>query len=146
MSGTSIDKNIYSNLIEGLKIQNIYLNDLKLDNVNREIKGNSLSVKLDCEFDKNRNIKGEILEVFPSFSVQVFSSEDISQAAFHIDTQFYIKYEIKNLANFEEMYIDTFINQNIPLNIWPYIRELISSLSTRIGFPALVIEPFTIKR
>ncbi|MBV4439314.1 protein-export chaperone SecB [Clostridium tyrobutyricum] len=148
MSSTSIDKKIYSNLIDGLKIQNIYLNDLKLTNVNREIKGNSLSVKLDCKLDKIRNIKEKdgILEVFPNFSIQAFSDEDVLQVAFNIDIQFYIRYNIKNLADFEKIYIDTFINQNIPLNIWPYLREIISSLSTRIGFPALVIDPFTIKR
>ncbi|NLJ80285.1 MAG: protein-export chaperone SecB [Firmicutes bacterium] len=39
-----------------------------------------------------------------------------------------------------------FLQNNPPLNSWPYAGEIISSLTTRMGFPPLVIEPYKVIR
>lgn len=40
--------------------------------------------------------------------------------------------------------LDMFIQRNVPVNVWPYAREFISSMTVRMGFPAVVIGTFKI--
>lgn len=35
--------------------------------------------------------------------------------------------------------LDMFIQRNVPVNVWPYAREFISSMTVRMGFPVVVI-------
>ena len=48
------------------------------------------------------------------------------------------------LDKFDEAYIKFFAQRNVTVNIWPYARELISSLTTRMGYPTLIIEPLKV--
>lgn len=40
--------------------------------------------------------------------------------------------------------IQSFCRLNVPLNAWPYARELISSTTVRMGYPALVIGTYKV--
>ena len=37
-----------------------------------------------------------------------------------------------------------FLSRNVPVNVWPYARELISTMATRLGYPALLIPPYVV--
>lgn len=37
-----------------------------------------------------------------------------------------------------------FIRRNVPMNVWPYAREFISSMTVRMGLPALVIATYKV--
>lgn len=51
-------------------------------------------------------------------------------------------YEFDSIEDYEDEYILKFIELNVPVNIWPYAREIISSITTRVGYPALILPPY----
>lgn len=143
----SIDKNVYAELIESIKIKNICLNKLELGNVNHDINSKELYVNVDFNNDKY-NIKESGLQIYPNFCVTVISDDEDkskSEKAFELKIEFLIEYLLDDVSKYDREYINVFLTRNVPVNIWPYAREIISSLTTRMGFPALLIEPYTIK-
>ena len=139
----SFDTNIYNNFIKGVNIQLITLksvninNDIALQNIN------NLSVELKYDndiFEKNENS----IEVFPHFIVNITPNNQDANELLKIEFTFSISYSISDLSNYGQEYIDYFLSRNVPINIWPYARELISSFTIRMGYPALIIEPFRI--
>ena len=41
---------------------------------------------------------------------------------------------------------DYFVNINGPILLWPYMRELVSSITVRAGFPPLLLETLDVQR
>lgn len=56
---------------------------------------------------------------------------------------FKVEDKIDFLLDLEEE-IKVFVDNNVPVNAWPYARETISSITTRMGLPSLVIPPYKI--
>ena len=42
--------------------------------------------------------------------------------------------------------LDAFQHRNVALNVWPYAREFVSSMTVRMGFPALVLSTLKVIR
>lgn len=142
MSELKLDPKIYNDFIGEIEIKNIKLNSLRIDDVNDELAENSnlsLSLKFDNkQFSKN----GDILNIYSKFFVGVKNEEDGTiKNGFNIEFTYKLEYYIENIDRFSDEYIRLFAIKNVPVNVWPYARELISSLTTRIGYPTLIIEP-----
>ncbi len=60
---------------------------------------------------------------------------------FSIKFDYCIAYSVESLSTFSNEYIEFFIYKNVPINIWPYARELVSSITTRMGFSPLILKP-----
>ncbi|PIH05229.1 protein-export chaperone SecB [Clostridium combesii] len=133
------DKDKYKKLIKDVKIMNILLKELKIDDVKLPNKDNEdvqVELTYKCE---NFNSVNDIIEFYPLFNISVLKNKDV-----FVNIEFTLRaiYEIEDLKSYDQVYIAEFIDRNIPVNVWPYAREIISSLTTRIGYPALVIDPF----
>ena len=61
-----------------------------------------------------------------------------------VDATFMLIYHIDSATDFDDEIKDIFLTNNPPLNIWPYAREAISSMTTRMGLPPLIIEPYKV--
>lgn len=135
-----IDNKKYSNFIKNLEIVDIRLNEVNTKCLKyvEEVE-NSLDVELiyECE-DVEVKVIDEI-NIYPEFNLKLKSKEEICLI---LKVKFNIKYRIKDLELFSEEYIQNFINKNVPINIWPYAREIISSITSRMGYPALIISPY----
>lgn len=150
----------YRQLIESIELNKIELLSLNCSQ-NKDFpaeKRNSLDIAL-----KNNIVKFELdgieLQVEAEFGVIAFNSvkeenettkmEDIKNEdiLFKIDFSLLLSYvlDMENTENllieFDEE-IDAFVNKNVPINAWPYVRETISSMTTRMGYPALVIPTY----
>jgi len=54
-----------------------------------------------------------------------------------------IEYQLIKPSEFSEDAMSHFLNLNVPHHVWPYWREFIQSMSSRIGIPEIII-PFMI--
>ena len=137
MDDKKFSKEKYNNFIKDIHITSINVKSLFIDDVKLP-EDEELSVELiySCdEFEKINNL----IEFYPMFQVTI---KDKMKGLVNINFKFSVSYSVLNLSEYENQYIEKFQEKNLPVNVWPYARELVSSLTTRIGYPALIIEPF----
>lgn len=141
MSELKLDPQIYNSFIKEIEIKNITLNSLNISDVNEEINDNpqlNLSLKFNNKFKREK----DTLNIYSTFFVSVDDKkDDIVKKGFNMEFTYKLEYKIENMDRFDDEYIHLFTTKNVPVNVWPYARELISSLTTRIGYPTLIIEP-----
>lgn len=134
-----LDPQVYNEIVNNVGIHSINLMELTIKNTNYKIANTNLSVNLTFT-NENYNIDAGVLQVHPQFIVKVVDSNNT--IAFLINFTYFIEYNFNKHENIEKEYIKAFVARNVPINIWPYARELVSSLTTRMGFSALVIDPY----
>jgi preprotein translocase subunit SecB len=130
-------KDIYRELINSIEIKKINLLELNMkrfwDQPNER-----LDVQVHPSFDLisfNRNT----IETQAKISIKTILEES-EEVFFSIDAVYQVIYEIEEeIENVNEEIIELFVNQNLPINIWPYIRELVSTNTTKMGLPPLVL-------
>lgn len=133
-------KEIYRKLIESIDIKKIYLLELMLKRTNNE-PTEGLNVKVNPSFEL-LSFQDRVIETQAKISVKAISKET-NNVFFSIDATFQVNYELrKEIDGVDEEIVDIFVNQNLPINIWPYMRELVSSHTTKMGLPPLVLGVF----
>lgn len=140
-----LDPQIYKCLVQNLReIKAINLKSLTISNVNHNLEGN-LAVDLSYNYS-DHIIKDDSFSVCTKFFIKAYCKEEQNNIAFQIEFELSIIYLIKDIKEFDRKYIDLYKKINMPLHVWPYARELVSSLTTRMGFAPLVIEPIVVSR
>ena len=135
----NLDKKKYKEMVEHVEIINVFLKNMELQDVKFPKNDKSkYDVRLDykcIDFKKNSSI----IEFYPKFILNIVHEEEIMLT---LEFELRAIYKIDNIEEYEDEYILKFIDINIPINVWPYAREIISSITTRIGYPTLVISPY----
>lgn len=126
-------------MVEDVEIVTIVLKSMELNNVTfPKDKDGKYDVKMDYMCEEFKKIS-EIVEFYPKFNLRIeYQDESLVELKFELRAV----YKFESIEEYEDKYILKFIERNIPVNIWPYAREIISSITTRIGYPALVISPY----
>lgn len=104
-------------------------------------------------FDIDRTVRVEanreknMIVVFPSFELKGYS--DIEKAKHNkpflkIRAMFALVYEAKDLSELSDKAFDSFGHANGVYNAWPYWREFVQNVTTRMGLPSLTIPVFRI--
>lgn len=141
----NIDKQKYSYMIKDVLIKDVLIKSMELDEVKFPQTNNpdfEVNLNYSCDefsyYDLN-NSNNNIIEFYPNFIIIINSNNEKT-----VNLKFTLRaiYEIKDLKEYEEEYLIKFMEKNLPINIWPYAREIISSITTRIGYPSLMIEPY----
>src|SRR5699024_6082241 len=145
----------YETLIKAIELVNIELQNLTCDKNNDlpSEKRSNLQVGL------NNKIVEQLYEDLEfiahiHFDVTVFHSAEEIEAhdekindddvLFNIEFILESTYKINipemnhTLEDYEDELV-SFSERNVPINTWPYAREIISSITTRMGFPPLFI-------
>lgn len=135
-----LDKVKYNKMVENIEIINILLksinlNDVKLPNINEE----KYDVKLNYKCESFEKFNNNIVEFYPKFILDIDYKE---KNMLSLEFELRVIYKLDDIDKYEDEYILKFIEINLPINIWPYAREIISSMTTRIGYPVLVISPY----
>jgi preprotein translocase subunit SecB len=134
-----IDKTKYNSMIKDIKITNIFLKKMNLENVEFP-KEDKTAYSVELNYGCNDFMLSQSsIEFYPEFHINV-ESENNNMVSLSFTMR--AIYELEGIEKYEDEYIKEFINRNLPLNIWPYAREIISSITTRIGYPTLVIDPY----
>lgn len=148
----------YNHLIELINFKSIGLDSLKCERNSDLIK----EAKKNPRVSLTHKVKAMEVEV-ASFSAKVgfklnayipmdYGDLEVSgipteNTLFAIDFQMELDYivDIDDVNNTLEEYkdeLEKFVENNAMINAWPYARETISSLTTRMGFPSLTIPTY----
>lgn len=138
----------YTEIIDGIEILEICLNDLKFKKHNfpdpekyPDVKATFTAAKSKYKQDNGH------LEVFQDieFLLEEFTGDrEKSRKVFELKAGFNLLYSLKNAIN-EDLF-EVFKKHNIPVNLHPYARELIQSSLTRVGLPPFTLPVLKIKR
>lgn len=164
-----IEKNSYNEFIKSVEIKAINLTHLTCGK-SPNAKNNTLNPEKDLRYEVEVGMNFEIKEQKPNFLVALASilvevknpakntklkpkkekvdlekREETKEAEFTISFKYEILYYHNNITIDDEI-IKTFVNVNVPINIWPYARELVSSITTRMGYSPLILGAYKIVR
>lgn len=148
----------YEQLIRSIELHKIELQSLECRQ-NRDFtaeKRNNIDIGIKTNVIETK-YKGFELGVQTEFEVIAFNNHtdeqrDIDEVnegdtLFKIKFILYLGYELDLktvedvLTEYEEE-IEQFVEKNVPINAWPYVRETVSSITTRMGLPPLIIPTF----
>lgn len=99
------------------------------------------TVRVEIDRDKN------VILVFPKFELKAYSEEDkIKQDKpfLKIEAIFMLIYQAKDLSGLNEEAFESFGQANGVYNAWPYWREYVQNITSRMGLPSLTIPVFRI--
>ncbi len=122
-----------------------------------EIRLTKMEVKLDESVLTNSSVESTRPQFSPSFSVKVDGVYVIASARAKVSVDvvgrdnddivplismklaFRLRYRIADSEFVNPGVLRLFKERNVPVNAWPYMREIVSNTTVRMGFPALVI-------
>ena len=141
----NLDKDTYNKFVKNVNIQLVNLSNLNINKLN-DNPDSTEKLFVDLKFENDKfSTSADVFNVNPQFNIQVSYNKDNNKCIlFNLQFEYQLTYIVKDLEEFDKSYLELFIKRNVPVNIWPYARELISSLTTRMGYPALVIEPLKV--
>lgn len=138
----------YAELINGIEILEICLNDLKFKKYHFPDPDNFPDVRATFTASKSKfNQDNSHLEVFQDFEflLEEFTEDrEKSKKIFELKAKFQLIYSLE--AAIDEELFALFKNRNIPVNLHPYARELIHSSLARVGLPLFTLPVLKIKR
>jgi hypothetical protein len=146
----NLDMEMAARVAQRNVLQEIYLVDAKISRAPLTVSPETLSLEHKCsteilEFDKEK----EIWFIRCNFRVAAFSGEPLDKLIMKIEASFCTSYVTKSLPDphipddVDVDYLLTYLEYHLTINpisdTWPYWREFVQSMSTRMGFPALTV-------
>ncbi|MDI3312679.1 MAG: protein-export chaperone SecB [Thermoanaerobacterium sp.] len=131
----------YKEFIKNVELLSIYLSEL-------DCKRSNDNTKFQKGININFNYSFEVEEIeekgFNSKAIFKIIGITENVNVLEIYAEFRALYGLKAALEIDKELIEKFVKVNLPLNIWPYARELISSMTIRMGLPPLILNTYKI--
>lgn len=90
--------------------------------------------------------KGKTILVFQKFFfvIEQYADEDNAHKIFELKGEYSVHYTCEK--KYDDEICRMFVERNIPVNLYPYIRELVQSTMARVGLPSFSLPALKIKR
>jgi len=145
----NLDMEMAALVAQKVVLKEIYLVDAKISREPLIVSSETLSLKHKCsteilDFDKEKKTRF----ILCNFRVAAFSGEAPDKLVMKIEASFCTSYVMKSLPDlaipdddgrFLADFMEYYLTINPISNAWPYWREFVQSMSTRMGFPALTV-------
>ncbi|WP_339171844.1 protein-export chaperone SecB [Anoxybacillus sp. FSL W8-1294] len=135
---------IYERLIQAVDLDNLYLHSIN----SKRYYPDPFQGNVDVDIQTGQRLeyyKDDFFAALAMFYINAHEENNPDNKVFDIEFSYILEYRLQKSndnhlegENLEEA-IKLFVQRNVPINIWPYARELISQLTTRMGFPQLLI-------
>ena len=100
------------------------------------------------EFDKETNInisdrisyklEDDILNIYFKFNFKAISKEK-EKPALQMKANYILKYSVKGDCEITDEFFEIFKNTSVRFIIWPYFREFVYSMISRMNLPPLTL-------
>jgi hypothetical protein len=144
----NLDVEIATWVAQRIVLKGIYLVDAKISRDPLIVNPESLTLEHKCSTEILANDKEkEIQLILCNFQVAAFNGEESSKLVMKIEASFCTSYvsnpdvHISDGLDVDSIiaHLEYMIRINPISNAWPYWREFVQSMSTRMGFPALTV-------
>jgi hypothetical protein len=129
----SVDE--YQNILHNIHLETIVLSDL---NVKRYDEYFGKEFGLDIRSKHRYATDGEKIVFYSDYKLSA-KSQDKEKPAIKINPEFKIEYSKQSSFVIDPEFYDIFPDASLHIIVWPYVRELIQNIVTRMGLPPLTL-------
>lgn len=138
---------VYEKLVSVIEIDNIYVKKLTMESIipfhdiDDIIESDKkLSIDIDNIFSLEKKLSNYKFQANGKINVSAKAEENL---IFIINMELIAEYDISKYdGDISDEVYNLFVKNNVPINIWPYAREIVQSSTTRMGYPSLIIKPY----
>lgn len=131
----------YGEFIKGIEIENISLVDCSAKRIKIPEPESILKysvIPLDSTYDS----KSSGFSVIAGYEIQLMCKSPESQEEVFANISVSLECSYISEISINQALFQVFKDVNVPLNIWPYAREIVHSLSNRMGLATLILPAF----
>lgn len=143
----TIDMNAYKDLVRAVELEELFIVDFRSTR------------RVDIDFPLRFATEFSIGEpVLSERAIAVEATLDFSADARHVpnntadnpSVQIKISWQVvysfadKDPRDIDEKLVQEFVQRNVPLNVWPYARAVVTTATAQMGLPPLVLETFKV--
>jgi hypothetical protein len=128
----------YREFVQGIELQQVYLSTAKV----KRSRTPNFKAPLSYGHGAGKSKFGQLSEgFFASFTFHiVLLEEGIEQPFGEIDVTFTAEYSSERKMT--KKIFEVFEQINLPLNLYPYVREYVHAATSRMGIPTLILPMF----
>jgi preprotein translocase subunit SecB len=130
----TIAPELYRKILKGLDLKNLYLTSCAY-NIERKNIGSEATIKINDEASFSKSEKRDI-EIIQNYSLSA-SDQSTKKKFLSIKCEYCFIYSSRE--DFTEDFFDIFKKANLPINSWPFFRELVHNITSRMYIPPLVL-------
>jgi len=133
----------YGAFIRGIELHNVRLVRLELDSKTpRAVPGKtSLEHNFQIEVNSERQSAHEF-EMVARLELSFIAKDDPETRLGHIHAAYALTY--RSAEELSPELLEVFGKQNVPINAWPYLRELVQTSMQRMDWPIFVLPPYKV--
>lgn len=137
MNDKSADKKniapeLYRKILSGLELKNLFLISCT-SNIDRSSLGTEAGIKIVDDASYSKSEKNEI-EITQKYSIE--AKDQTSKKKFlNIKCEYHLIYTSRE--DFTEEFFEVFKKANLPINSWPFFRELVYNITSRMYIPPI---------
>ena len=138
MKKETISPEEYSNILSSISLSQILLNDCSAKK--HEVKSKGGAIDLDISMKLGFDQTASEVSFITTYKLEgVKRSEGADEKVFTITTSFLLSYMKTKEVEVTKEFVNVFKNNSIELVSWPYFREFVQNMISRMGFPPLTL-------
>lgn len=143
-------KDLLHELSGAARLESIEVLSLSCERERRLPRSSPIELEQSVDASMIEQTKGGILEVAVSMDLvgrvrRKGKSKDRVRDVMEVKALFLLRYSIASDRQFASEVLEAFAGLNAPLHCWPYWRELVHSMASRMGLPGLIIPLLAVK-
>ncbi len=139
-----MDNGLYNNLIKTVELEDLNVKELTMNcHVPEEkVEGihASVGVGVGIEYFNSTHLGAVV-----NFDIEAVNQDNENQKVFEMGFVYILRYRTEGLNILESdeetvnQALDIFSKENIPINVWPFARELVAEMTRRMGLPPFIM-------
>ncbi len=135
----SVDIKKYNEFVRGIELEDLYIDNFTFKRMKLELDSLDTDVPVSIVFKITKNSYETINDRFEISSSVIFRIKRDDKMLFEMKCRVISKYRYKIELN-DDLF-DSFSKRNLPITLFPFLRELIANSMYRAGLPPILI-PF----
>ena len=128
----------YANILSSMSLSQILLNDCS--SKKHEVKSKGGAIDLDISMKLGYEQNASEVSFITTYKLDgVKRSEGTEEKVFAITASFQLSYMKTKEIEITKEFVNVFKDNSIELVSWPYFRELVQNMISRMGFPPLTL-------
>ena len=127
-----MDPEEYGKMLECINLENIFLKDLRTK-IDHDLFSENMSVSINSDSTYSLTNSGFIV----NDTYKIVLKNDEKKNALSINCTYCLVFSSKKQITDE--FFEIYKEINLPLSVWPYVRELANSLTSRMYIPPLTL-------
>jgi len=128
----------YANILSSISLSQILLNDCSSKKHEVKSKGGAIDLDISMKLGYEQNAS-EVCFITTYKLDGVKRSEGTEEKVFTITASFQLSYMKTKEVEITKEFVNVFKDNSIELVSWPYFREFVQNMISRMGFPPLTL-------